>query len=135
VVWRVNRAYEITLYKGTWNMEQNSSRRTPAPAAAVRTEQVLESYYGQLMAWGTLLTRGDVGQAQDVVHDFYLHLTLTKPDLSGVANLDGYLDKSLRHIVDRSISTLWVFFRLVYFVRDSGLRALGFTSCNPQSMY
>jgi DNA-directed RNA polymerase specialized sigma24 family protein len=79
-------------------MEQNASRRTPAPAAAVRTERVLESYYGQLVAWGTLLTRGDVGQAQDVVHDFYLHLTLTKPDLSGVANLDGYLYKSLRHI-------------------------------------
>jgi len=79
-------------------MEQNASRRTPAPAAAVRTEQVLESYYGQLMAWGTLLTRANVGQAQDVVHDFYLHLTLTKPDQSGVANLDGYLYKSLRHI-------------------------------------
>jgi DNA-directed RNA polymerase specialized sigma24 family protein len=40
-----------------------------------------------------------VGQAQDVVHDFYLHLTLTKPDLSRVANLDGYLYKSLRHIL------------------------------------
>jgi|GEM_PF-3560974 len=79
-------------------MEQNASRRTPRPAAAVRTEQVLESYYAQLVTWGTLLTRGDVGQAQDVVHDFYLHLTLTKPDLSGVANLDGYLYKSLRHI-------------------------------------
>jgi DNA-directed RNA polymerase specialized sigma24 family protein len=79
-------------------MEQNAPRRTPAPAAAVRTEQVLESYYGQLVAWGTLLTRGDVAQAQDVVHDFCLHLTLTKPDLSGVTNLDGYLYKSLRNI-------------------------------------
>ena len=79
-------------------MEQNASRRTPAPAAAVRTEQVLESYYGQLVTWGTLLTRGDMSQAQDVVHDFYLHLTLTKPDLSGISNLDGYLYKSLRHI-------------------------------------
>jgi DNA-directed RNA polymerase specialized sigma24 family protein len=79
-------------------MEQNASRRTPVPVAGVRTEQVLESYYAQLVGWGTLLTRGDVGQAQDVVHDFYLHLTLTKPDLSGVTNLDGYLYKSLRHI-------------------------------------
>jgi hypothetical protein len=61
-----------------------------APAAAVRTEQVLERYYGQLVEWGTLLTRGDEGKAQDLVHDFCLHFTVTRPDLSGVANLDGY---------------------------------------------
>jgi DNA-directed RNA polymerase specialized sigma24 family protein len=69
-----------------------------APAAALRTEQVLERYYGQLVEWGTLLTRGDEGRAQDLVHDFCLHFTVTRPDLSGVANLDGYLYKSLRHI-------------------------------------
>ncbi len=69
-----------------------------ASASAVRTEQVLERYYGQLVEWGTLLTRGDEGKAQDLVHDFCLHFTVTKPDLSGVTNLDGYLYKSLRHI-------------------------------------
>jgi DNA-directed RNA polymerase specialized sigma24 family protein len=69
-----------------------------APAATVRTEQVLERYYSQLVDWGTLLTRGDEGKAQDLVHDFCLHFTVTRPDLSGIANLDGYLYKSLRHI-------------------------------------
>ena len=67
-------------------------------APTVRTEQVLERYYGQLVEWGTLLTRGDEAKAQDLVHDFCLNITVTKPDLNGIANLDGYLYKSLRHI-------------------------------------
>jgi DNA-directed RNA polymerase specialized sigma24 family protein len=78
-------------------MDQNR-QQLRAPASAVRTEQVLERYYGQLVEWGTLLTRGDEGKARDLVHDFCLNVTVTKPDLSGIANLDGYLYKSLRHI-------------------------------------
>lgn len=78
-------------------MDQNRQQlRVPAPT--VRTEQVLERYYSQLVEWGTLLTRGDEGKAQDLVHDLCLHFTVTKPDLNGIANLDGYLYKSLRHI-------------------------------------
>jgi DNA-directed RNA polymerase specialized sigma24 family protein len=80
-------------------MDQNRQQlRAPAPTSAVRTEQVLERYYGQLVAWGTLLTRGDEGKARDLVHDFCLHFSVTNPDLSGVSNLDGYLYKSLRNI-------------------------------------
>jgi len=41
-----------------------------APAPTIRTEQVLERYYGQFVEWGTLLTRGDEVKAQDLVHDF-----------------------------------------------------------------
>ncbi|MBT9333023.1 RNA polymerase sigma factor [Paracidobacterium acidisoli] len=80
-------------------MDQNrQQRQAPASAPAVRTEQVLERYYGQLVEWGTLLTRGDQNKAQDLVHDFCLHLTVTKPDLSAVRDMDGYLYKSLRNI-------------------------------------
>ena len=80
-------------------MDQNRQQRSaPTPASEVRTEQVLERYYGQLVEWGTLLTRGDEGKAQDLVHDFCLHFTVTKPDLNGILNLDGYLYRSLRHI-------------------------------------
>lgn len=80
-------------------MDQNSQQwSVPTPASEVRTDQVLERYYGQLVEWGTLLTRGDECKAQDLVHDFCLYFTLTQPDLSNVANLDGYLYKSLRHI-------------------------------------
>lgn len=67
-------------------------------AQTARTEQVLEHYYDQFVEWAVLLARGDKNQAQDLVHDFCLHLAITQPDLSAIANLDGYLYKSLRHI-------------------------------------
>jgi DNA-directed RNA polymerase specialized sigma24 family protein len=86
-------------------MNQNASgRKAPSPAPKVSIEELLESYYNQLVAWGVSLTRGDVSQAQDVVHDLWLYLTLAKSDLSNVANLDGYLYKSLRHIYLSRIS-------------------------------
>jgi DNA-directed RNA polymerase specialized sigma24 family protein len=86
-------------------MNQNASgRKAPSPAQKISIEELLESYYNQLVAWGASLTRGDVSQAQDVVHDLWLYLTLAKSDLSNVANLDGYLYKSLRHIYLSRIS-------------------------------
>ncbi len=78
-------------------MEKIKSKwRDPSPTA--QTEKLLDSYYGPLLKWGILLTRGDTGMAQDIVHDLCLHFTLAKPDLSQVANLDGYLYTCLRHI-------------------------------------
>jgi len=68
------------------------------PWAATDAESLLESYYSQLMKWGMRLTRGDKGIAQDIVQDLCLHFTLVKPDLSQVANLDGYLYTCLRNI-------------------------------------
>jgi DNA-directed RNA polymerase specialized sigma24 family protein len=78
-------------------MEQRKpNRRQPAPAA--QTEQLLATYYSQLLKWGAVLTRGDAGKAQDIVQEFCLYFTLTKPNLSEVANLDGYLYTCLRNI-------------------------------------
>lgn len=76
--------------------QQDSKWRVRTPAKD--TEQLLESYYSRLMEWGCVLTRGDANKAQDIVHDFCLYLSLTRPDLSAVANLDGYLYTCLRHL-------------------------------------
>jgi len=67
-------------------------------ASARSADVVLESRYDQLLRWGTVLTRGDAGVAREIVHDLCLYLILTKADFNGVANLDGYLYTSLRHI-------------------------------------
>ncbi len=61
-------------------------------------EELLELNYGKLRKWGAILTRGDGGMAQEIVHDLCLYFTVVKPDLSHVENLDGYLYTSLRHI-------------------------------------
>lgn len=77
-------------------MEQRKTKwREPA---AGQTEQLLASRYSQLSQWASVLTRGDESKAQDIVQEFCLYFTLTKPDLSDVANLDGYLYTCLRHI-------------------------------------
>ncbi len=78
-------------------MNQPESK-LPVIGADVQPTKLLEIYYGQLLKWGTILTRADVGMAQDIVHDFCLHFTLTSPDLSGITNLDNYLYTCLRHV-------------------------------------
>jgi len=84
-------------------MEQRKHKwREPAPAAQV--DQLLASRYSQLLQWGAVLTRGDTGKTEEIVQDLCLYFTLTKPDLSGVANLDGYLYTALRHIYLSSLA-------------------------------
>ncbi len=68
------------------------------PALTGQVDQLLSGRYGQLLKWGAILTRGDTGKAQEIVQELCLYFVLTKPDLSGVANLDGYLHTCLRHI-------------------------------------
>src|SRR5271170_6316869 len=75
------------------NTNANPLLRSSAP----RQEKLLEKYYDRLQEWALLLTRGDVAKAQDIVHELYLYLTLSTPDLSSVQNLDGYLYTCLRH--------------------------------------
>jgi DNA-directed RNA polymerase specialized sigma24 family protein len=69
-----------------------------------RIDELLTTRYAQLLKWGTVLTRGDAGKAQDIVQEFCLYFTLTKPDLSDVSNLDGYLYTCLRHIFLSSLA-------------------------------
>jgi DNA-directed RNA polymerase specialized sigma24 family protein len=72
--------------------------RSKASGSTTTIEKLLESHYERLLKWGKVLARGDAGTAQEIVHDLCLYLVLTRPDFSGVTNLDGYLYTSLRHI-------------------------------------
>jgi DNA-directed RNA polymerase specialized sigma24 family protein len=60
--------------------------------------RLLEEYYARLRKWGLVLTRGDRAMAEEIVQDLCLYFTVSRPDLSQVANLDGYLYTCLRHI-------------------------------------
>ena len=44
------------------------------------------------------LTENDRQQAEDLVHDTYIQFTLTRPDLSAIQNLDGYLYRMMRNL-------------------------------------
>ncbi len=79
-------------------MEQRKLQRREASAVPTTVDQLLASRYSQLLQWGAVLTRGDAGKAEEIVQELCLYFTLTQPDLTMVANLDGYLYTSLRHI-------------------------------------
>ena len=61
-------------------------------------EDVFIDRYERLFAWAMQLTGGKQAQAEDLVHDAFLHLSLQKPDLSGIENLDAYLYRVLRNL-------------------------------------
>src|SRR5580698_3140903 len=75
-----------------------------ARAEPAQTDQLLAARYTQLLQWAHGLARGDKGKAEEIVQELCLYITLAKPDLSGVANLDGYLYTSLRHIYLSSLA-------------------------------
>ena len=79
-------------------MEQRKLKWREASAVPTPVDQLLASRYSQLLQWGAVLTRGDAGKTEEIVQELCLYFTLTQPDLSSVANLDGYLYTSLRHI-------------------------------------
>jgi DNA-directed RNA polymerase specialized sigma24 family protein len=78
-------------------MNQQTLKRRE-PLEQLKADELLADRYRQLMHWAMALTRGDAGKAEEVVQEFCLYFTLVKPDLSGVANLDGYLYTCLRNI-------------------------------------
>ena len=75
-----------------------STSRWPAAATSEPIETLLEDRYGQLQMWGRVLARGDEVLAEEIVHDLCLQLTLSPPDCSRIANLEGYLYTCLRHL-------------------------------------
>jgi DNA-directed RNA polymerase specialized sigma24 family protein len=60
--------------------------------------ELLANRYGQLLRWAIVLTRGNAGRAEEIVQEFCVYVAVAKPDLGGVANLDGYLYTCLRNI-------------------------------------
>lgn len=68
----------------------------PRPLESI--ERILSRYYPQLVEWGRILARGEDSAAEETVQDLCLHLTVARPDLSRVQNLDNYLFMCLRNM-------------------------------------
>ena len=50
-------------------MDHNQNAKPLLRSSAPRQDKLLEQYYDRLQEWALLLTRGDVGKAQDIVHE------------------------------------------------------------------
>jgi DNA-directed RNA polymerase specialized sigma24 family protein len=60
-------------------------------------EDLFMDRYDWLLTLARQLTDHDLQQAEDLVHDVFVKLALTRPDLQRIQNLDGYLYTSLRN--------------------------------------
>jgi RNA polymerase sigma factor (sigma-70 family) len=67
------------------------ARKTPSH------EDLFLARYSQLRHMATRLTR-DPGQANDLLHDAFVHFVLARPALADIQNLDGYFYRMLRNL-------------------------------------
>ncbi|MGA2050378.1 MAG: hypothetical protein ABSG96_21970 [Terracidiphilus sp.] len=69
-----------------------------SPFSSDSIERMLSRYYQQLVEWSRILARGDHTAAEESVQDLCLHLSVARPDLSRVNNLENYLFMCLRNM-------------------------------------
>jgi DNA-directed RNA polymerase specialized sigma24 family protein len=55
------------------------------------TGELFAERYEVLLGWALRLTGRDHQRAEDLVHDTFVQFVLSRPDLSAIENLDGYL--------------------------------------------
>jgi RNA polymerase sigma factor (sigma-70 family) len=68
------------------------------PKKSTTHEELFLERYPDLMSWAFQISRYDRNKAEDLVHDAYIQLTLVRPDLESIQNLDGYLYGMLRNM-------------------------------------
>jgi len=73
----------------------------PRPITSNHAELFLE-LYEWLLRRALGLTSGDRAQAEDLVHDVYVHFVLNRPNLESIVNnIEGYLFTMLRNMTSR----------------------------------
>ncbi|MGH9905956.1 MAG: RNA polymerase sigma factor, partial [Pyrinomonadaceae bacterium] len=61
-------------------------------------EEVFAQRYRWLMGWALRLTNHDREQAEDLVHDTFVHFMITQTDLRTIESIEGYLYGMLRNL-------------------------------------
>lgn len=59
---------------------------------------VFVEHYDELRRWAMQFSEQDRPRAEDLLHDFFLHFTTSRPDLAAIDNLDGYLYVIMRNL-------------------------------------
>lgn len=69
-----------------------------SPLLTTDHEELFMERYGEMLRWSLHLAGNDVDLAEDLLHDAFIHWTFTRPDLSAIQNLSGYLYEILRNL-------------------------------------
>lgn len=77
-------------------MFRKTAQPVTRPEAFV--EELFLQRYEQMLEWALHLADHRAAQAEDLVHDAFVQLTLSPPDFKTIENLDGYLFVVLRNL-------------------------------------
>jgi len=78
-------------------MPTNLKKTELKQVAPTHVDLFVEDYY-ELKKWAQHLSEYDHEQSEDLLHDFFLHFTVSKPDLNQIHNLEGYLYVTMRNL-------------------------------------
>src|SRR5260370_8688762 len=72
--------------------------RPRATSPSTNHEALFIERYQRLLGLALQLTEGDRGRAEDIVHDAFIQFSFSRPDISSIENLEGYLYGMLRKL-------------------------------------
>src|SRR5260370_29801262 len=95
-------------------------------------EELFLQRYTLLRGWALRLTGNDQQQAEDLLHDAFIHFTLHHPSLEEIKNLEGYLHTMLRnrHLSQSRLATRST--RGHFLILDYDSAAIGLYAIDPR---
>jgi RNA polymerase sigma factor (sigma-70 family) len=73
--------------------------KKPVSTAALPTHvDLFVEHYERLKGWAMRFTEYDHELAEDLLHDAFIHFTLSKPDLGSIENVEGFLYVVMRNL-------------------------------------
>src|SRR5438045_4178915 len=78
-------------------MLRNAKKTELRPVTPTHVD-LFVTHYDQLRRWALKLSEHDEMRAEDLLHDFFLHFTVSRPDLDNIGNLEGYLYVVMRNL-------------------------------------
>src|SRR5262245_32806305 len=76
----------------------NSPKKSVLTEVPPTHEAVFVEQYDTLHRWALQFTERDPELAEDLLHDTFIHFTLSRPDLVPIENLEGYLYVVMRNL-------------------------------------
>lgn len=70
----------------------------PLPKYNLNREELFIQRYSKLLEQAMRLTKHNAAEAEDLLHDTFIHFTLSQTPVENISNLDGYLYTMLRNL-------------------------------------
>src|SRR5438876_4434567 len=75
-----------------------SPKKTALALAPPTHVELFVEHYDLLRQWALRFTKHDLDLAEDLLHDAFIHFTLTRPDLASIENIEAFLYVVMRNL-------------------------------------